>query len=91
MTNVATMMTCWWSGRHLGRYLDADPSAPLSEPEVARLEHHLSICSRCATSMEEQLAVKQALSRVRDRLQPDPARVARLGDIAARLRSGDLS
>ena len=91
MKNVGTMVTCWWSGRHLERYLDADPSVPLTEAEVARLEHHLGICSRCATSMEEQLAVKQALSRVRDRLQPDPARIARLGHIADRLRSGDLS
>lgn len=87
---IGTMVTCWWSGRHLERYLDADPAAALTEAEVARLEHHLGICSRCATSMEEQLAVKAALDRVRGRLAPDPARIARLEHIADRLRSGEL-
>ncbi len=90
MKLIGTMVTCWWSGRHLERYLDADPSVPLTEAEVARLEHHLGICSRCATSMAEQLAVKAALDRVRGRLRPDPARIARLEDVADRLRSGDL-
>ncbi len=84
------LMTCWWSGQRLERYLDRDEAARLSDAEIARLEHHLSVCSKCATSAEDLVRLKATLARLPERSSVDPAAIARLGSVAARLRSGEL-
>ena len=38
ITSLRRMVTCHWSARRIGRYLDHDPSAPLTPAEVKRLE-----------------------------------------------------
>ena len=87
---ITHLMTCWWSGKRLERYLDRDDAARLTDAEITRLEHHLSVCSKCATSAENLLRLKATLARLPERPGVDPAAVARLESVAARLRSGEL-
>ncbi|MBD8868254.1 anti-sigma factor [Nocardioides donggukensis] len=83
------MLDCWLSARRLDRYLDRDDSARLTDGQARRLEHHLSVCARCASSAEDRMRVRAALHRLGARHRPDPAAVARLEDVAARLRTGE--
>ncbi|MDN5893005.1 MAG: zf-HC2 domain-containing protein [Nocardioides sp.] len=57
------MLTCHWSARRIQRYLDADPAAPLTPGEVARLEGHLATCERCTRIVQEHRTLHRALSR----------------------------
>lgn len=57
------MLRCLWSGRRIQRYLDADPTAPLSKREKKLLEAHLAVCEYCAQTCAEQRALKRALSK----------------------------
>ncbi len=79
-------LTCWWSARRLDRYLDADPAAPLAPEEVRRLEHHVSVCSRCRQSLANRRRVRAALDRLGERRTPDAGAVRRLEQFATRLR-----
>lgn len=78
ITSVRRMLTCHWSARRIGRYLDNDPSAPLSPSEVKRLEGHLAICERCSGLTEEQRALHRALARWSLQRLPDELALARL-------------
>lgn len=60
--SVRLMLECHWSARHVQRYLDADPSAPLTPQEVRRLEEHLAVCARCTGVVAEHRALHRALS-----------------------------
>lgn len=83
--SLRMMVTCRWSARHIQRYIDADPAAPLTSDELDRLETHLAVCERCTAAVDESRGVKAALARLADRRTPDPARVARLRLQARRL------
>lgn len=78
ITTLRRMVTCHWSARRLQRYLDADPSAPLTPGEVVRLESHLAICDKCATVADEHRGLRLALSHWPGRSAADPEAVARL-------------
>ena len=56
------MVSCHWTARRLQRYLDADPSAPLTPGEVTRLEEHLATCARCSEVMRQHRVLHRALS-----------------------------
>ena len=78
IASVLKMITCHWSARRIGRYLDNDPAAPLTLAEVKRLEDHLAVCERCSGLRDEHRALHQALSRwSRERL-PEEAALGRL-------------
>lgn len=80
------MVTCRWSARRIGRYLDADPSAPLTRAEVRRLEEHLAECERCGRATEEHRALRRALSRWSEHHhRPDAGSVARMHDALDRI------
>jgi predicted anti-sigma-YlaC factor YlaD len=72
------MVTCHWSARRIGRYLDNDPTAPLTPSEVKRLEEHLAVCEKCSSVTEEHRALHRALSRWSQQRLPDDAALARL-------------
>ncbi|WP_370039751.1 zf-HC2 domain-containing protein [Nocardioides sp.] len=72
------MLTCHWSARRLQRYLDADPSAPLTSREVARLEQHLATCERCADVLGEHRLLRRALGGWRRAAPVDHASVQRV-------------
>ncbi|MEO5983347.1 MAG: zf-HC2 domain-containing protein [Pedococcus sp.] len=76
--SLRRMVTCHWTARHIERYLDADPAAPLTPEEVSRLESHLAICARCTQVAGEHRALHRALSLWPGRPIPDPATVERL-------------
>lgn len=59
------MPECHWVRAHLIRYLDRDPSAPLSNEELARLESHIAICDKCISISEEYRETSKALSQFR--------------------------
>ncbi len=78
MMSVTSMWTCHWARKRIQRYLDADPSALLTQTEVRRLETHLATCDRCTALAEEHRGLRHALSAWSARRTPDPAAVARL-------------
>ncbi len=78
ITSLSRMVTCHWSARRIGRYLDHDPAAPLTENEVRRLEEHLAICEKCAAVTADQRALTRALARWSQRRLPDDAAVSRM-------------
>lgn len=88
--SLRKMATCWWSGRRIQRYIDADPAAELTAEEIQRLEAHLVRCERCTAVVNESRGLKSTLARLADRRSPDPARVARLCLQARRMSHGEL-
>lgn len=78
ITSLRRMVTCHWTARRIQRYLDADPSAPLTPGEVARLESHLAICEKCTRLNEEHQVLHRALSHWPGSTLPDEDAVARL-------------
>lgn len=82
------MLTCHWSARRLQRYLDADPAAPLTPGEVARLEEHLATCERCAAALGEHRLLRRALSGWGRGTAVDPASVDRVRSLLDDLVEG---
>ena len=72
------MLTCHWSARRIQRYLDADPAAPLTPGEVARLEAHVAECERCAEVLRQHRTLHRVLSGWSRRRPVDPAAVDRV-------------
>lgn len=85
ITSLRRMITCHWSAHRIQRYLDADPAAPLTPGEVARLESHLAICEKCAQVAEEHRALSRLLSYWPGRPMPDPSAVIRLREFVDEL------
>lgn len=83
------VLECWWSARRLDRYLDEDPDTAMNPRETERLERHLAVCARCASSAADRERVRAALHRLGERRRPDPAALDRLGEVAVRLRAED--
>lgn len=71
------MLNCHWSARRIQRYLDADPAAPLTPGEIARLEEHVATCEKCDEVMRQHRGLHRALSLWSRRLPVDPAAVSR--------------
>lgn len=72
------MLTCRWAARRLHRYLDADPSLPLRETEIRRLEEHLAQCEKCSGLEKDFRGLGKLLQRLNSASEPDGAAVARL-------------
>ena len=72
------MLICHWSARRIQRYLDADPAAPLTPGEIARLEGHLATCEKCTRVLSEHRVLHRALSRRSGASEVDPQSVARV-------------
>ena len=89
ITSLRRMVTCHWSARRIGRYLDNDPSAPLTEHEVRRLEEHLAICERCTAVTAEQRALSGALARWSQTRLPDEAAMSRMQRTLERITTQD--
>lgn len=85
ITSLRRMMTCHWSARRIGHYLDDDPSAPLTANERQRLEQHLAICEMCAAVAAEHRALNRALSLWSQQRLPDEAAMQRMQDALDRI------
>lgn len=84
------MAACHWSARRIQRYLDADPAAPLTPGEIARLVDHLSRCEKCSQEAAEHRSLHRALSALPGSIWggsalPDEETVGRLRDYLDRL------
>ena len=84
---MMSLTTCWWAARRLDRYLDADPSGPLSPTEVARVERHAAACRRCAAELAGRREVREVLREHGRRRVVDPAALHRLDALAVSLRT----
>lgn len=82
------MITCHWTARRIQRYLDADPSAPLTPGEVTRLEEHLAICARCSEVMRQHRLLHRALSLWSGRHPVDQVSVDRMRTVLDDLVDG---
>ncbi len=89
MQGPRSMLECWWSGRVLDRYVEQQPATPLTPAERDRLERHLAVCERCATSAAERRRVLAALDRLGDHHAPPPASLRRAHDLVRDLTDGD--
>ncbi len=89
ISSVRTMLTCHWSARRIQRYLDADPSAPLTPDEVERLEGHLAMCDKCADVYADHRLLRRRFARWSQAGLPDPAMVARVRLAAHRVIAED--
>ena len=76
ISEVMSMPECHWVRAHLIQYLDRDPSAPLSDEELARLQTHIAICDKCAAISDEYRETSKALSQLRTHVDDDS--IARL-------------
>ncbi|MBA3310934.1 MAG: zf-HC2 domain-containing protein [Nocardioidaceae bacterium] len=85
IASLRRMVTCHWSARRIERYLDNDPSAPLTLSEVRRLEEHLAVCEKCAHVGADQRALSRALSLWSQRRLVDEAALARMHDALNRV------
>ncbi len=75
---VRTMLTCHWTARRVQRYLDADPSAPLTPGEVTRLEGHVATCERCQEVVRQHRLLHRLLSTWSGAGSTDPDAAGRL-------------
>ncbi len=82
------MLTCHWSARRIQRYLDADPSAPLTPGEVARLEEHVATCEKCGEVLRQHRTLHRALSLWSGRRPVDPDAVGRMQSLLDDLTDG---
>ncbi len=87
ITRLRMMLTCHWTGRHVHRYLDSDPAAPLTAAEISRLEGHLAVCARCAEATGDYRLIEAGLARLGALRTPDPAAVDRIRSVVHRLGS----
>ena len=78
MNAVSQMIRCRWSARRIQRYLDADPSAPLTPGEVATLEEHLAECERCSAVVAQHRGLRRALVNLAGRPDVDPDSIERV-------------
>lgn len=87
ISDVISMPECHWVRAHLIRYIDRDPSAPLSDEELDRLQTHIAICDKCATISDEYRETSKALSQLRTRV--DQESIARLSESLKKLTLED--
>lgn len=87
---IRAMRRCRWSARRIQRYLDRDPSAPLSPAEARTLAEHLATCARCSAAADDYRRLRRTLQRWSQRHPADPATVYRLHRESDRLITEDL-
>lgn len=87
ISEIISMPECRWVRSHLTQYLDRDPSAPLSDEELAKLETHIAICDKCAAISEEYRETSKALSQLRT--HADQESIDRLSNSLKKLTLGD--
>lgn len=87
ISEVLSMQECRWVRSHLSQYLDRDPSMPLSDDELTRLQTHIAICDKCAAISEDYRETSKALSQYRNHV--DKESIERLSNSLKKLTSGD--
>jgi anti-sigma factor RsiW len=69
---------CRRTRRRLQRFLDRDPSAPLTAAEELEVQAHLEICGRCQALAADFTALHASLARLGAHLVPDQEALDRL-------------
>ncbi len=86
---IRTMLRCRWSAQRIQRYLDQDPSAPLTPAETSKLVEHLDICARCTAAADEYRGLRRTLLHWSQRRFTDPDAVDRLRRVSEQLITED--
>ncbi|QYJ04161.1 zf-HC2 domain-containing protein [Nocardioides panacisoli] len=82
------MISCHWTAKRIQRYLDADPSAPLTPGEVTRLEEHVAACERCREVLGQHRLLHRALSLWTGTRPVDQAAIDRMRSVLEDLTEG---
>jgi anti-sigma factor RsiW len=89
MTSIRQLLECRRTARNLQRFLDRDPSAPLSEEDRRRVAAHLDECEKCAAISAEYQALHASLQHLGSALAPDPQAVERVRAAVDRALASD--
>lgn len=61
MMQILQAIHCHQTAKRLSKYLDMDPSAPLSQLELSRVREHLAECQKCTELANDLKNVKSRL------------------------------
>lgn len=86
---IRTMLRCRWSAQRIQRYLDQNPSAPLTSADCSKLVAHLDICARCTAAADEYRGLRRTLLRWSQGRFIDPDAVRRLRGVSEQLITED--
>lgn len=64
MMNIMQALRCKRTARRLSKYVDMDPSALLSDREIAQVRKHLAECDKCTSNVEDLNRIKANLQRM---------------------------
>lgn len=89
VSNIGSLVTCWWTARRLQQYLDADLSMPMTHAQIQRLEEHLAECEKCASLTSEYRELAALLEHFSAALTPDPLLVRKIKTRLATIVDGE--
>ncbi|MDO8732661.1 MAG: zf-HC2 domain-containing protein [Actinomycetota bacterium] len=78
MKSARQMIECRRTARRLQRFLDRDPSAPLSDMDRQRVQAHLAVCERCSGLAREFEDLHNSLRHYGQSSEPTPESVDRV-------------
>jgi anti-sigma factor RsiW len=78
MMSIGQILECRRTARNLQRFLDRDPSMPLSEDDRVRVQLHLAECEKCAAISEEYQMLHRSLKHLSTTMEPPPESIERV-------------
>lgn len=78
MMDIMQALRCHRTAKRLSRYVDMDPSARLSEPEIEQVLRHLAECEKCTATVSDLSKIKSSLRWLGTSHLTDEASLSRL-------------
>ena len=78
MMDLLQALRCHRTARRLSKYVDMDPSARLSEPEIKQVLKHLAECEKCTETVRDLNKIKSSLRWLGSSHLTDEASLSRL-------------
>lgn len=78
MNMLAKKLECRRTAKRLMRFLDRDPSAPLTDEDRERVRIHLDECRKCASIAEEFTLLHDELRTLGDAVEVPPESISRI-------------
>lgn len=78
MMNLAVAVRCKINSHRLSRYIDRDPSAPLTEAEILKVQSHLAECEKCSAAVRDLTNMKSIMRWLGSSQLPDESSIERL-------------
>lgn len=86
--SVAQMFECRHTARLLQKFLDRDPSAPLSDRDRDRVQAHLDVCEKCTGLSREYQELHQSLQQLGQATGPPQEAIDRVKQAVERAIAG---